>query len=569
MELSSHEDFEKLLFTILDPLKPYFTAQKSGITLGETGATYDTTVIGLEAFSRLLWAISPYWQGKGGRTEFEEIYLQGIIAGTDPENPAYWGSPKDYDQRFVEMAAIAAAILEAPEKIWQPLSEKEKNNLATWLNTINQYFIPKCNWLFFKVLVNLALNKVGMPCDMPAAVAAMDEVDSWYIGEGWYSDGSATEKPQRDYYIPWAIQYYSILYSVFAKEIDPERAEKFRQRALAFGKQFVNWFDEDGAALPYGRSLAYRFAQVSFYSVCVYAGIEPLPLEVMKGIIVRNLAWWMDKPIFDRDGILTIGYCYPQLYMSERYNAPGSPYWAMKTFILMALPEDHPFWAAKAAPLPQMPPLTTLEDAHFIMQRLPDGQVNAYTPAEVEQNEHGQFAEKYGKFVYNTRFGFSASRSNIQLEQAAPDSMLAFVIDGWVFVRRHNESFWIEDNKMTSRWSPFVGIEVTTVLEPTEWGHVRKHVVKSNIACVAYDCGFAVPKFAEEFSVETLLNSCTAKNSLKSCRVQSETGGEGFLVEAWPNTSLYSPNTVIPAVKYDIQEGTTCLQTSVVSHANE
>lgn len=29
--------------------------------------------------------------------------------------------------------------------------------------------------------------------------------------------------------------------------------------------------------------------------------------------------------MFDRDGILTIGYCYPQMYMAERYNAPRQP----------------------------------------------------------------------------------------------------------------------------------------------------------------------------------------------------------------------------------------------------
>lgn len=44
----------------------------------------------------------------------------------------------------------------------------------------------------------------------------------------------------------------------------------------------------------------------------------------------------------------TIGYCYPQMYMAERYNAPGSPYWGMKSFLLLALPDDHPFWIAEA-----------------------------------------------------------------------------------------------------------------------------------------------------------------------------------------------------------------------------
>jgi len=142
---------------------------------------------------------------------------------------------------------------------------------------------------------------------------------------------------QKDYYIPWAIQYYGLLYSKFAADTDPQRAALYRQRAQLFAQQFVYWFDANGTALPFGRSLTYRFAQNSFWAACIWAELEPLPLPVMKGLIVRNFQWWLNQKMFDRDGILTIGYCYPQMYMAERYNAPGSPYWGMKSFLLLAL----------------------------------------------------------------------------------------------------------------------------------------------------------------------------------------------------------------------------------------
>ena len=404
-----------------------------------------------------------------------------------------------------------------------------------------------------------------MPCDLPQMERDLDEIDSWYVGDGWYTDGTPSIKPQRDYYIPWALQYYGVLYSVFAAKRAPARAERFRRRALEFGRQFAFWFDENGAALPYGRSLGYRFGQCAFYSACVFAGLEPLPLPVMKGIIVRNLQWWMEKPIFDRDGVLTIGYTYPQLYMSERYNAPGSPYWGMKSFVVLALPADHPFWSAEAAPLPRMPELYAMQSADLLFQRLPDGQVNAYAPAEVEQNEHGQFAEKYAKFVYNTRFGFSASRSYVQLEQAAPDSMLAFVIDGYTFVRRHSERFQLLGDRLLSQWSPFAGITVTTELIPQGRGHIRRHTVQSNVACTAYDCGFAVPKFCDGFAAAAEGASAEACNAAQRCVVTGQGGGAGVIVDAWPNTSLYAANTVIPAVRYDIPAGACELTTRVES----
>ena len=565
MELNTRKDFEALMHKILQPLLPLYSPGGALLQLGDTGVTYPRRTIGMEGFSRPLWALAPYWLGGGQPAPFAEVYRRGLAAGADPDGPEYWGSPGDYDQLFVEMAAIACAILEVPAVVWEPLAENEKQDLARWLNTINTHELPHCNWLFFRVLVDLALDSVGMPCDLPQMERDLDEIDSWYVGDGWYTDGTPSIKPQRDYYIPWALQYYGVLYSVFAAKRSPARAERFRRRALEFGRQFAFWFDENGAALPYGRSLGYRFGQCAFYSACVFAGLEPLPLPVMKGIIVRNLQWWMEKPIFDRDGVLTIGYTYPQLYMSERYNAPGSPYWGMKSFVVLALPADHPFWSAEAAPLPRMPELYAMQSADLLFQRLPDGQVNAYAPAEVEQNEHGQFAEKYAKFVYNTRFGFSASRSYVQLEQAAPDSMLAFVIDGYTFVRRHSERFQLLGDRLLSQWSPFAGITVTTELIPQGRGHIRRHTVQSNVACTAYDCGFAVPKFCDGFAAAAEDASAEACNAAQRCVVTGQGGGAGVIVDAWPNTSLYATNTVIPAVRYDIPAGACELTTRVES----
>lgn len=566
MKLNTKQDFTDLMHRILDPLLPCYSAGGARLHLGETGASYDQNAIELEAFSRPLWALAPFWLGGGSAPEFERIYQAGLDHGTDPAHPEYWGDTKDYDQCFVEMAAIACAILEVPEKAWEPLNPEARTHLAAWLGTINHHELPNCNWLFFRVLVNLALRSVEMPWDPALLEQDLQNAESWYIGDGWYSDGSPEVKPQRDYYIPWALQYYGVLYSVFAAKEDPERAARFRQRAMEFGSQFMTWFDADGAALPYGRSLTYRFGQCAFYSACIWAGLEPLPLPVMKGIIVRNLQWWMSKPIFDRSGVLTVGYCYPQFFMSERYNAPGSPYWGLKTFIVLGLPDNHPFWTAEAAPLPVQPGVTELPAAHLLMQRTPDGQVNAYAPAEVEQNEHGQFAEKYGKFVYSTRFGFSASRSYAELAQAAPDSMLAFLIGGQIFVRRHSQSFAVQDGKMVSTWSPFEGITVTTEVEPTEQGHIRRHTVVSDRACTAWDCGFAVAKFAPGFAARAEDRTALVANDRQRCEVRGQTGA-AEIVDAWPNTSLYVTNTAIPAVKYDIPVGTTTLVTEVTAFA--
>ena len=561
MQLSIKQDFQALMHLFLDPLKPYYSAGGARLHLGETGVTYGQAAIELEAFSRPLWALVPFWMGGGSDPEFEDIYRRGLAAGSDPENPEYWGECKDYDQCFVEMAAIACGLLNAPEKLWDPLSDAEKQNLARWLDQINHHQIPECNWQFFMILVNLALKKCGMPYDPENMARGLARIDSYYSGDGWSTDGAS---PQKDYYIPWAIQYYGVLYAKFAADTDPERAALYRSRAELFAQQFIYWFDENGAALPYGRSLTYRFAQNCFWAACVWAGLEPFPLGVMKGLIVRNFNWWLDQKMFDRDGILTIGYCYPQMYMAERYNAPGSPYWGMKSFILLALPDGHPFWSAEAEPLPALDALKPMPHANMLVART-KGRVTAYAAGINEGHGHGQFPEKYAKFAYDTRFGFCASRSREVIYQAAPDSMLAFVIDDNVFVRKVSLSHEIRADRVVSKWSPFPGITVTTTVLPTADGHIRRHEIESAYPCEAYDCGFAVPNFAPGYVESTAGGAATARNAAVSCTVSGS--GEGTVIKCDPNVSLYSTNVCIPAVRYAIPEGRTVLETEIKAQA--
>ena len=557
MNLQTKAHFTALMHKFLDPLKPYYSAGCARLHLGETGVTYNRIAIELEAFSRPLWALVPFWVGGGSDPQFEEIYRKGLAAGADPENPEYWGTTGEYDQCYVEMAAIACGILTAPEKLWTPLSDTEKQNLAAWLGQINAHTIPDCNWQFFRILVNLALKSVGMSYSPELLEDGLCKIDSYYSGDGWSTDGASIQK---DYYIPWAIQYYGLLYSKLAADTDPRRAELYRRRAQLFAQQFVYWFDANGAALPFGRSLTYRFAQNSFWAACIWAGLEPLPLPVMKGLIVRNFNWWLEQKMFDRDGILTIGYCYPQMYMAERYNAPGSPYWGMKSFLLLALPDDHPFWSAEAAPMPALEWLKPMPYANMLVQRRA-GRVTAYAAGVNEGHGHGQFPEKYAKFAYDTRFGFCASRSREVLNQAAPDSMLAFVIDDNVFVRKVSKTWKIEAGAVTAQWSPFPGIEVTTTITPTSTGHRRHHEIDSIYECDAYDCGFAVPNFAPDY--KECAEDGLATASCDTLRSAVAGRGEAVVIGCDPNTSLYFTNVHLPAVKYHIPKGHTELDTEI------
>ena len=161
MKLDTKQDFQQWMYEVLNPLKPLYSEGCARLHLGDSGVTYPQVSIEMEAFSRPLWALVPLWLG-GGKG-FEDIYQKGLANGTNPSHPEYWGGFNDYDQRFVEMAAIASGLIFTPEKIWEPLSEEEKSGLAKWLYGINEHAIPDCNWQFFMILVNIALQKLGRP----------------------------------------------------------------------------------------------------------------------------------------------------------------------------------------------------------------------------------------------------------------------------------------------------------------------------------------------------------------------------------------------------------------------
>lgn len=560
MFLQTKKDYQEKLFEILNPLIPHYSEGKAQLTLGYTGASYPPKIAGLEAFARVLWGLAPYFCGGGASEEFEKIYVQGLTRGTDPNDSEYWGEvATDYDQALCEMAALAVGLLLAPEKLWIPLSANTKSNLAAWLNQINSKNVPGSNWMFFTVLVNVAFKKLGRAeFNSKKMNECLDAINSYYVGNGWYEDGPSD---RYDYYIAFALHYYGLIYSAFMNEDDPKNSQEFKNRAAIFGKQFMYWFDEAGAGVPYGRSLTYRFAQVAFFSACVYAGVETLDLPVMKGIIDRNLNVWWNSHMRDFSGILTIGYEYPNLIMAEIYNAPGSPLWALKTFLLLALEDDHPYWKAEAASFPSVEPVKLLAEAKMFLIHRNGNTIMCPSGTGSYVVQQGHMEEKYGKFAYSSKFGFSIHKANDCLENFAPDNELVFEIGGLFFGRPKADKADVSANGIVSYWSPFKGINVVTELIVKYNYYSVKHTITSNIACTAYSCGFALSTDTPDYEAGVTDDVAVIMSNNRGCEVD---GGPGLIITASSNTNLLHPRTAIPAVRHTIKAGVTEVRASVM-----
>ena len=572
-EPKTRADFQNLLRRLCAPFADPDGFSRQLEATSHPAAHYAPRVARLELVSRLLWGLAPLAAGGGAYPGWPQI-REEVIRGTDPSDAHHWGPATARDQRIVESAALGFALALAPGELWHPLTERQKANFAAWLRVAAAAEPVDNNWRLFATLVNLGLAAVGEPYDAAVTAAAFRRVDDFHQGGGWYSDGE-TGTPF-DYYGPWAIHFYSLINAAHGG-VDADTEARVRERARAHAGEFVHWFAADGAGLPFGRSLTYRFAQCSFFGALAYAGqpAEGLGWGRVRGLWARNLRWWGARPVLDGDGTLSIGYGYAQPQMSETYNAPGSPYWAFKAFLPLALPADHPFWTAEEEPLPELAAVHRQPNAGFLLQRSPQGQVTALAAAPGGRwARHGE--AKYGKFAYSTAFGFSVPSRPISLEGAAGDSMLLFSDDGvhWR-AREENDEVWPVgtggDDDVLASWSPWPDVHVETLLLPVggdgRW-HARVHRVWAERALWTAEGGFCVPLAAESGGPavgETAGRDAAYAAAGPLCSgIRDLTGNRrGEVVRPDPNTHLLWPRTQLPTLLGQFPPGDRWLVTLV------
>jgi hypothetical protein len=235
LRLTNRAEMQQCVRELFTPLKKCFSPGGARVRVGVTGAVFSVAAEELEGFARPLWGLAPLAAG-GGQFDDWPLIRQGLSNGSDPRHSEYWGFPSALDQLLVEMAPIGFSLLLAPEQVWQPLPSDAQERLGAWLAQVNQTPHYDCNWLFFKVLVNMGLARVGAPHDRQACAEALDRIDDFYLGDGWYFDG---RNGTRDYYIAYAFHFYSLIYAAHATETDPERASRFRERAAEFASEFI------------------------------------------------------------------------------------------------------------------------------------------------------------------------------------------------------------------------------------------------------------------------------------------------------------------------------------------
>jgi hypothetical protein len=592
----TREDVVDAVASLLEPLHGGASPKHAMIKVGSTGTRFDETAAQIEGYARPLWALAPLLAG-GSTYAGTDKFVAGLVAGTDPESEEFWGYMEDQDQRMVEACPIGYTLAIAHKDFWDPLTEAQKRNVETWLGSMNDKDMPNTNWLWFRVFANLGLAANGAKWDADRMEKDIKQLNTFYRGGGWSNDGPEGYR-QMDYYSgSFAIQYLQLLYAKLAADTDPTQADEYKERARQYALDFVHYFDPEGRAVTFGRSLTYRWAMVAFWGSVVFADVElPAPLSwgVVKGIWLRNLRWWTSQhDIFQPNGLLSIGYSYPNTYLAENYNSPGSPYWAMLAFAPLAQPASHPFWQATEEPhpfatervirpLPHPRHITVRSGGHTFL--LSSGQ-SCHYPLKNTQ-------AKYGKFAYSSAFAYSVSTGPYTLEQVVPESALALSDDDgetWKMRRALNggdSAIETHDGTpvLVSSMKPWHDVDVLTYLVPpandTPNWHVRAHRVRTGRALQTAEGAFAVYG-CRAHDGRNLINldgslvapsasapaeGCTADASGAFAASRSGAVGiadlvrgdrKGVVVLADANSNLEHARSVLPTVQEGLAAGST------------
>ncbi|PPF51082.1 hypothetical protein C5B94_14980 [Clavibacter michiganensis] len=315
---------------------------------------YGRAVDGLEGFARtFLLAGFRIAGARGvGVDHLIDAYSRGIATGVDPDAPDRWVRMEEHAQAKVEAASLALVLDMTRPWIWDRLDSLTRARLIAYLEpAVGDDTYPRTNWVWFRIVVETFLRSVGGRWSADDVAADLALHDSLVREDGWLADGPGRAY---DHYVGWALHLFPVLWSRMqgADELaggrtaaDVARLDRYLADALAL-------VGADGSPLLQGRSLIYRFAAAAPFWAGVIAEVPSHAPGLLRHAANAVVAHFVDRGAPGDDGLLSTGWHHPWGALAQSYSGPGSPYWAVKGLLGIALPADHPVWAAPSEPLP-------------------------------------------------------------------------------------------------------------------------------------------------------------------------------------------------------------------------
>lgn len=397
---------------LLAAVRPWASANGARITLPGASGGYGVDVDGLEGFARtLLLAGFRIVGAKGeGVDDLIEFAVRGISAGVDPDAPDRWVRLDEHAQAKVEAASIALILDLTRPWIWDGLDALTRQRVIDYLApVVGDTTYPRNNWLWFRVVVQTFLRSVGGPWSASDIAADLARHDSYLRDGGWISDG---DERAYDHYVGWALHLYPVLWSRMqgAEELAAGRTPSDLARLDAYLQDAVALVGADGSPLVQGRSLVYRFAAAAPYWAGAIAGVPSVPLGRLRRAATEIVRHFADHGVPQESGLLDLGWHGEWRRLAQNYSGTGSPYWAAKGLLGIALPPEHPVWSAPSEPLPSEAggALRTVSSPAWIVSTTPDdGIVRVINHG----TDHAAPGDLVGDSPLYARLGYSTAAS--------------------------------------------------------------------------------------------------------------------------------------------------------------
>ncbi|WP_448003494.1 DUF2264 domain-containing protein [Agromyces bauzanensis] len=393
---------------------------------------YGTAADALEGFTRTFMLAAFRIAGSPEETgDLAAWYAEGLDAGTDPSSPERWLRPDDVDQAKVEAAALAIGLHLTRDVLWANLSPRVQAQVVDYLSTVIGGTYPPINWVWFRIVVEQFLASVGAPYSREDIEEDLALADTFFRDGGWIADGAARSF---DHYTGWALHLYPVLWAGMLAADDPfrERLPRYRAALDEFLVDAVALVGADGGPLMQGRSLTYRFAAAAPFWAGALAGSTAVGLGALRRAASGIVAHFADRGAPDADGLLSLGWHGAWRPIAQSYSGPGSPYWASKGMLGIALPASHPVWTAVEEPL-------DIDRGDFVRGIVAPGWIASGTRADgiVRIVNHGTDHGLPGVLGVDAplyaKFGYSTATAPLLAGDAAvrrPDQSVAIVADG-------------------------------------------------------------------------------------------------------------------------------------------
>ena len=403
------------IHTLDDPMRFPKQPGKSYPTDGKFNKTEN-----LEGLCRTMFVAIPLLK------ENPDLVLNGIKVGdyyrqqlrnmSDPSKSGYIQHLKGGPSlTLVEFGALALSLTVMPEIIWEPLTQKEKDDLAALMLSYGNGPTIGSNWRFFNIFVMSFFKNQGYEVKDGYIDELLQKSLAQYRGYGWYNDS-----PAYDYYSMWAFQMYGMIWAHYYGEIfNPEAGRQFVSNFRDLVPNYPYMFAEDGKMNMYGRSITYRIAAAVPFPLMGWLNDPSINYGWMRRIASSTLLQFLENPALMEDRVPTLGFYGAFEPAVQIYSCRGSVYWMGKAFLGLLLPADNPFWTAvenNGAWEKEFQPGKVynkfMEGSNTLVTNYPNSgtsEIRAWCHEAVAKDwQKFRSTENYNKLSYNTAFPWMA-----------------------------------------------------------------------------------------------------------------------------------------------------------------